>query len=144
MQNEFPLLSKLFVNEVQTLLSTQASHVLNPIQEENERLQESAQELAIDNSAATLFSTTKLPYHELENSERLGDHESIEGSKTSNPAPREATEFSNGDTKKATVFSNYPLDRRRERDLNLWAMDEGSIISGPKSNITLKSSHYID
>ena len=99
MQNEFPLLSKLFVNEVQTLLSTQASHVLNPIQEENERLQESAQELAIDNSAATLFSNTKLPYHELENSERLGDHESIEGSKTSNPAPREATEFSNGDSR---------------------------------------------
>ena len=118
LQNEFPLLSKLFVNEVQTLLSTQASHVLNPIQEGNKRLQESRQQLVIDNSHATVFSNTQLNYIEQEKSTKLGDDNSIEGSKTSNPSPREATEFSNGDTKKATEFSNFPRDRRRERDLN--------------------------
>jgi hypothetical protein len=54
------------------LLSTQTSHVLNPIKEGNQRSQESGQELAMDNSAATAFSNHKLHNPELKILQSLG------------------------------------------------------------------------
>ena len=95
LQNEFPLLSKLFVNEVNTFLNDQTSHALIQIKEGNEWLEESGQELAINHSAATVFGNTNVNYIKQVKIRKLEDRESIEGSKTSNPAPKEATEFSN-------------------------------------------------
>ena len=118
LQKELPLLSKLFVNEFQTLLSIQPSHGSIPVKEENERLQRSSQQLTINDSNATESGNCKLNNIEQEGSKKLVDCESIEGSKTSNPGSNEATEFGNGSLKNATEFSNPVEKQRRERDLN--------------------------
>jgi len=53
-----------------------------------------------------------------------------------------ATEFSNNKSNDATKNSNPEEKRRRERDLNLWALDEGS--SNVCILIELYSNHHIE
>jgi hypothetical protein len=106
LQTEFPLLSKLFVNEVRPLLDTQIPTESMPVKEEYERLQSSSQQSAVDNSV-TIFGNSKLNNVEQVGSEKLVAREGLEGSKTLNPALSEATEFSNGKTRNATDFGNF-------------------------------------
>ena len=106
LQKEFPLLSKLFANEVQTALSIQTVHELTPVKEGNEKLQRSRQQLANDNSVR-IDGSSKLNNVEQVGSEKLVAREGLEGSKTLNPALSEATEFSDGKTRNATDFGNF-------------------------------------
>lgn len=91
---EFPLLSKLFVDEVQTLLSSQIDESISN-KEGDETVHRSGQKLAIDNSA-TVFGNSISTHQDQARSTKIADRESIEGSKASNPASTVATEFSNG------------------------------------------------
>ena len=75
---------------------------------------------------------------------KLAYSESIEGSKTYDQSQivHAATEFSNNESNDATKNSNPEEKRHRERDLNLWALDEGS--SHVCILIELYSNHHIE
>jgi len=94
LQKEFPLLFILFGNELHPILNIQFPVKSISIKEGNEGFKSSNQPLAVDNSVM-LFGNSRLYNIEPEGSRKLGDHESVEGSKTSSSASIKATEFCN-------------------------------------------------
>ena len=127
LRNEFPLLSKLFANEVRRIFSGLNSGEFNPSDRCNENLARPNQQFEI-REHATKFSNFPLDTVEF-NVKTPVEREELEGSKTSNQSQnlQTATKFSNNKADAATKNSNSDEKRRRERDLNLWVIDEGSI-----------------
>jgi hypothetical protein len=118
LRNEFPLLSKLFANEVRTIYYGLSFGEFNPPKRCNENLVWPNQLLEV-REHATKFSNFQLYPVEL-GGKKLVKRDGFEGSKSYDQSliVQVATEFSNNKCNDATKNSNPEEKRRRERDLN--------------------------
>lgn len=119
LRNEFPLLSKLFANEVSPILCGSNLSEFNPVKRWSENQDRSNQQQLEIHEHATEFSNFQLDAIQL-GAKKLVVREELEGSKTYDQSQivRAATEFSNNKSVEATINSNFDEKRRRERDLN--------------------------
>ena len=117
LRNAFPLLSKLFANEVSPILYGLKLGDFSPIRGCNEDLNRLKRQQLKVPEHATEFSNFQLDAIEF-NSKTLVEREELEGSKTSDQSQtvRAATEFSNIGANDTTKNSNPEEKRRRERD----------------------------
>ena len=119
LRNEFPLLSKLFTDEVSPILYGLKLGDFSPVRGCNEDLDRPKQLQLQVPEHATEFSNFQQDTIEF-NAKKLVEREELEGSKTPNQGQNvhAATEFSNNKSVEATKNSNFDEKRRRERDLN--------------------------